>query len=66
MSEKQYVAKLLFKYKMNPTQKDIQNLVDWLYDLVENIHNKLLKNFHKPIKIEEEYLSISKGNLFTI
>ena len=64
MSEKQYVAKL-FKYKMNPTQKDIQNL-DWLYDSVENMHNKLLKNFHEPIKIEEESLSISKGNLFTI
>ena len=61
MTQKQNDAKLLFQYKPNPNQEDIKDLVDWLYDLVENIHKELLNNFHKLIETEEEYLSISKG-----
>ena len=50
MVRKQNDAKLLFEYKPNPSQEDIKDLVSWLYDLVQNVHKELLKNFHKPIE----------------
>ena len=62
MAQKQNDAKLLFEYKPNPNQEDFKDLVNWLYDSVENIQKEQLNNFHEPI--EAEYLSISKGNLF--
>ena len=64
MAQKQNDAKLLFEYKPNPNQQDIKDLVNWLYDSVQNIHKELLNNFHELIETEEEYLSISKSNLF--
>ena len=57
-------AKLVFKYKSNPTQQHIKDLVNWLYDSIQTIHEELPNKFHNPIESKEEYLCITKGNLF--
>ena len=64
MSQRKNNAKLLFQYKPNPTQEDINDSVNWSYHMIEEIHKELLDNFHQPIETEEKHLSINKGNLF--
>ena len=64
MSQRRNDAKLFFEYKPNPTKKDIKDLINYQYDSIQQIDEELLNKFHNPIESKEQYLCMTKGNLF--